>query len=298
MEADKFEHAYADLDGVRLHYARAGEGELVVFVHGFPEFWYAWKNQLAEFSRDHLAVAYDTRGINLSSKPEGVSDYAPKHLIADLKGLIAHLGHQLAVVVGHDWGGVGAWAFALAHPDMVAKLVIINAPHPGVFTRLLREDRAQQKASGYMLKYRSAEAEDYLLGDGCAELRKSILDPGRAQGYFDDQDAAQYLAAWTQPGAMTAALNYYRAMRMTPPHKDGTPAQAPGIDPARLTVRVPTLVVWGMKDRFLLPQNLDGLEDYVPDLRVHRSAEGSHWVIHECPDEVNRTLRAFLDGEI
>ena len=105
-------------------------------------------------------------------------------------------------------------------------------------------------------------------------------------------------AAWTQPGAMTAALNYYRAMPMTPPHKDGTQAAAPEIDPARLTVRVPTLVIWGMKDRHLLPQNLHGLEDYVPDLRVHRIADGSHWVVHECPDEVNQTIRSFLAGEI
>ncbi len=289
----EFAHAYADVNGVRLHYASAGEGPLLLFLHGFPEFWYAWRRQLAEFGRDYLAVACDMRGYNLSAKPEGVAAYRSKHLVADVAGLIDQLGQGRCVLVGHDWGGSVAWATAIARPDLVDQLIIVNAPHPGIFGRLLAGDPDQQRASGYMLKYRGAGAEDYLTRDDCRELRTSIIELGISRGYFDDADGAAYLDAWRQPGAVAGMLNYYRAMQMAPPHRDGTPAQIPALDDGRLAVRVPTLVIWGMADRFLLPQNLDGLEDYVSDLRVHRIADGTHWVIHEFPGEVNAAIRAF-----
>lgn len=297
-KANEFAHAYTDVNGVRLHYARTGEGPLLLFLHGFPEFWYAWRLQLAEFGRNHLAVACDLRGYNLSAKPDGVAAYRTKHLVADVAGLIGKLGGGRCVLVGHDWGGSVAWATAIARPELVDKLVIVNAPHPGIFARLLASDPAQQKASGYMLKYRSKEAEDYLLRDDCRELRKSIVDLGKAKGYFDDADGEAYLASWRQPGAVGAMLNYYRAMAMTPPHKDGSPALVAELEESRLVVNVPTLVIWGMEDRFLLPPNLDGLEAYVPDLRVHRIETGTHWVIHEHPAEVSKAINQFLDGEI
>jgi pimeloyl-ACP methyl ester carboxylesterase len=288
-------HGYADANGMRLHYASAGASgdPLMLFLHGFPEFWYAWRRQLAEFGRDRHAVAGDMRGYNLSSKPDGVDAYRTKHLVADVAGLIGALGHRSCVLVGHDWGGSVAWATAIARPDLVDQLIIVNAPHPGIFGRLLAGDADQQRASGYMLKYRGAGAEDYLTRDDCRELRTSIIELGISRGYFDDADGAAYLDAWRQPGAVAGMLNYYRAMQMAPPHRDGTPAQIPALDDGRLAVRVPTLVIWGMADRFLLPQNLDGLEDYVSDLRVHRIADGTHWVIHEFPGEVNAAIRAF-----
>ncbi len=288
-------HGYADANGMRLHYASAGASgdPLMLFLHGFPEFWYAWRRQLAEFGRDRHAVAGDMRGYNLSSKPDGVDAYRTKHLVADVAGLIGALGHRSCVLVGHDWGGSVAWATAIARPDLVDQLIIVNAPHPGIFGRLLAGDPDQQRASGYMLKYRGAGAEDYLTRDDCRELRTSIIELGKSRGYFDDADGAAYLDAWRQPGAVAGMLNYYRAMQMAPPHRDGTPAQIPALDDGRLAVRVPTLVIWGMADRFLLPQNLDGLEDYVSDLRVHRIADGTHWVIHEFPGEVNAAIRAF-----
>lgn len=266
----------------------------MVFVHGFPEFWYAWRKLLLEFSRDHLAVAYDQRGYNLSGKPEGVENYRTSHLIADLAAVIREFGHRQAVVVGHDWGGVVAWAFAIAHPEMVEKLIVGNAPHPGVFARLLASDPAQQRASGYIAKYREGGAEDYLSRDDFKVLRETVTAPGVAAGYFDEEDAEAYLSAWRQPGAPTAMLNFYRAMQLAPPHKDGAPAQIPQIDPAGVSVAVPTLVIWGMKDRYLLPQNLDGLGDFVPDLTIHRIAEATHWVFHEYPEEAVRVIRDFL----
>ena len=125
-------HRYADVNGVSLHYATEGSGPLILFVHGFPEFWYAWKNQLAEFGRDHHAVAPDMRGYNLSSKPPAVEQYAVPHLVEDLSQLARHLGHERFTLVAHDWGGVAAWAFAMVHPDRLERLIVVNAPHPVV----------------------------------------------------------------------------------------------------------------------------------------------------------------------
>lgn len=296
MADPEFEHRWCHGDSIRLHCAAVGDGPLIVFVHGFPEFWYAWRRHLVEFGRDHLAVAYDQRGYNLSGKPEGVENYRSAHLVADLAAVIREFGHERAIVVGHDWGGVVAWAFAIAHPEMVEKLIIGNAPHPGVFARLLASDPDQRRASGYIAKYQGSDAEAYLSRDDFAVLRETVTGPGEAAGYFDGEDVEAYLSAWRQPGALTAMLNFYRAMQMKPPHKDGGSAQIPEFPPDSVAVAVPTLVFWGMKDRYLLPQNLDGLEDFVPDLTVHRIADATHWVFHEYPEETARAMRSFLQG--
>jgi len=287
------DHGYADVDGVRLHYARRGldDAPLIVFVHGFPEFWYAWKEQLAHFGGDFLAVAYDQRGFNLSAKPEGVEAYRPAALTADLAGLIRHFGRDKAVVVGHDWGGVTAWAFAMRHPEMTERLAIVNAPHPAVFGRLLAEDADQQAASAYMTEWRKPGAAAKLLENDCARLRRVVTDPLKEAGVFDDDDERAYVANWQVAGALDASLNYYRAMALKPPAEGGAP---PAVNADHVTVRVPALVIWGMKDSALLPQNLDGLDAYVPDLTVHRIATGTHWVVHEFPDEVNAAIRGFV----
>jgi len=294
MAKSDFEHRWCEGDGVRLHCAAIGDGPPILFVHGFPEFWYAWRKLLLEFGRDHQAIAYDQRGYNLSGKPEGVENYRSSHLVADLARVIRGFGHERAVVVGHDWGGVGAWAFAIARPEMVEKLVIGNAPHPGVFARLMASDPDQQRASGYIVKYQSSDAETYLSRDDFAVLRATVTRPGEAAGYFSAEDTEAYLSAWRQPGALTAMLNFYRAMQIKPPHKDGAPAQIPTVDPAALSVTAPTLVIWGFRDRYLLPQNLDGLEDFVPNLTVHRIAKATHWLFHEYPEEIARVMRDFL----
>ena len=298
MAEAEIEHGYCDGDGVRLHYASAGDGPPIVFIHGFPEFWYAWRHLLVDFARDHRAVAYDQRGYNLSDKPTDVDHYRSGQLVADLAALIRHIGHERAIVMGHDWGGVVAWAFAIARPEMVEKLVIANAPHPGVFARLLTSDRDQQRASGYIAKYRRRGADDYLQRDDFAVLRETVVAPGLSAGYFDTADADAYLAAWRQPGAVAGMLNYYRSMQIAPPDKDGSPVSVPSIDPESLRVKVPTLVVWGMKDRYLLPQNLDGLDLFVPELKVHRIAEGTHWVVHEHPDDVIGVTRNFIKDRL
>jgi pimeloyl-ACP methyl ester carboxylesterase len=294
-------HDYADVNGVRLHYARAGTGPLIVFVHGFPEFWYEWKNQLVEFSRDHTAVAPDMRGYNLSSKPAELSAYQIPNLVEDLRALTSELmksaGATRFTLVAHDWGGVVAWVFAALHPEMLDKLVIVNAPHPTVFARLLRENAGQQQASQYMLMFRGPQAEAVLSANSYALLTSMVLGAGLKDGTVSEADKAMYVEAWSQPGALTGGLNYYRASGIGPASPGASGATPPAAEAAplpSLVVRVPTLVIWGEKDTALLTGNLDGLDQVVPKLTIRRIPEGTHWVVREKPAEVNRLIREFL----
>jgi pimeloyl-ACP methyl ester carboxylesterase len=284
-------HAEAEVNGVRLHYAAAGTGSLVMFVHGFPEFWYEWRRQLVDFGRDHLAVAPDMRGYNLSSRPTDLEDYVVPKLIEDIRGLAEHLGHRRFTLVAHDWGGAVAWAFAMAHPGMLERAVLINAPHPAVFARLLRDDPAQQKASQYMLLFRSPQAEEVLSADGHQALRLALGDVWERR--FTDEDRRMYLEAWSRPGGLTGGLNWYRAARVGPPSGDAPAGSL--IDPARLPViDVPTLVIWGEQDRALTIGNLDGLDKHVRHLTVTRVPDGTHWVVHEQPELITREIRNFM----
>ena len=288
-----FRHDYANVNGVRLHYATTGSGKLMLFVHGFPEFWYAWKDQLAEFGRDHCAVALDMRGYNLSDKPEAVEQYAIKYLVEDLRALARSLGHERFILVAHDWGGAVAWALAINHPECVEKLVIVNSPHPAVFARELAENPVQQKASQYMLAFRSRKTEAMLAADNYAALVGIVMGEGLQKGHFTEQDRQAYIAAWSQPGALTGGLNYYRASRVGPPSGD---EQARTFEPGArsMDVRVPTLVIWGERDVALTPGNLEGLDAYVSDLTIRRIPNGTHWVVHEQPAVVNGYIREFI----
>jgi pimeloyl-ACP methyl ester carboxylesterase len=298
QNAPAISHEYADVNGVKLHYARAGHGPLIMFLHGFPEFWYEWKSQIAEFSRDHTVVAPDLRGYNLSSKPTDLSAYQIPKLVEDVHALAAEVmktgDGRTFTLVGHDWGGVLAWVFAAQHAQMLDKLVIINAPHPTIFARELRENPAQQQASQYMLMFRGPNAEETLSADSFARLKQAVLSNA------SPEDEAKYVEAWSQPGALTGGLNYYRASAVGPPTTPSGPAAAspPASSIAAmgpLVVKVPTLVIWGEKDTALLTGNLNGLEDVVPQLTVRRIPEGTHWVPRENADEVNGMIREFLE---
>lgn len=290
------QHHYVDFDDVRLHYVDAGDGPLMLFVHGFPEFWHAWQGQLEEFSKDHHAVALDLRGHNLSGKPADVKAYRPKHLVADLRRLIDHLGGRPAIVVAHDWGGAAAWNLAAEHPEAIEKLVIINSPHPVTFARELRDSSAQQKASQYMLWLRKPGAAEKLLENDCARLAAMLSQSTADPRWLTAELLARYREAWTRPGALDASLNFYRASPLHPPTPEEPGPAALQLDPAAFTVRVPTLVIWGERDTALLPGLLDGLDALVPQLTLKRIPDGSHWVIHERPEEVNRLIRDFIES--
>jgi len=291
-----FEHKYADVNNVRLHYVTVGKGKLIMFLHGFPEFWYEWKKQLAEFGRDYQAVAPDMRGYNLSSRPVEVEQYRMKYLVEDIRALAEHLGHKKFSLVAHDWGGGVAWPFAMRYPEYLEKLVIINAVHSAIFLRELRDNPAQQKASQYILMHRTPEAEDILAKNNYAVLVSNLLEDGLKLGYFREEDKKAYIEAWSRPGALTGGLNYYRATHLG--SFTGESDDVLSADPSLFTVRVPTLVIWGEKDRWLLTWlltgNLKGLDKYVPNLTVKRIPDGSHWVIHEKPALVNSCIRDFI----
>ena len=288
MSEHHFEHHTEQINGIRLHYVTEGTGPLIVFLHGFPEFWYAWKEQLIEFGRDHLAVAPDLRGYNLSDKPQGVEQYRMHLLLEDIRQLIAHLGAQRCILVGHDWGGAVAWAFAIFFPQFLEKLIIINSPHPVVFQRELRENPAQQQASQYMLTFRRPDAEERI-GNNSPD---GLVEGSSLASVLSPEDLAMYRQAWAQPGALTAGLNYYRASGLGPVTTEAG-QELPPINQLP-PITVPTLVIWGEQDKALLTGNLQGLDQYVSNLTIKRIPEGTHWVIHEQPTLVNKYIRDFI----
>jgi pimeloyl-ACP methyl ester carboxylesterase len=286
-------HDYASVNGVRLHYAHAGQGPLILFLHGFPEFWYCWNKQLENLGRDHFAVAPDMRGFNLSDCPAEVKQYKARILVEDVRQLAEHLGQKKFVLVAHDWGGAVAWAYAMAHPHTLSKLIIVNSPHPVPFARELAHNPAQDAASQYMNLLRSDKAERVLAQNNYERLAQMTLD-GWGKGAIDAAQKALYLEAWSRPGALTGSLNYYRASPLYPPTGNDPGARALKLEPADFMVRVPTMVVWGMRDKALLPGNLVGLQDCVPDLRIERLPGASHWVMHEEPERLNQLIRGFI----
>jgi pimeloyl-ACP methyl ester carboxylesterase len=292
-----FQNQYADVNGMRLHYVSVGTGKLVMFVHGFPEFWAEWENQLVEFGKDHQAVALDMRGYNLSSKPANVESYHVKYLTEDLRALAEHLEHKKFILVGHDWGGAVAWSAAMRYPECVEKLIIINSPHPAVFARELLHNPAQQEASQYMLMFRTPEAERILSENNYAGLMQTLSQFG-SKWEMTKEIRSRYIEAWSRPGALTGGLNYYRMSPLYPPTSKNDEEKIKGIlnlPHEMLEVKVPTLIIWGELDQALLTGNLEGLGEYVSHLTIRRIADGSHWVTHEQPELVNSLIRDFLN---
>ena len=283
-------------DGIELHAVEAGEGPPVLLLHGFPEFWHGWRRQLpALAAAGFRALAPDQRGYNSSEKPEGVEAYRLDRLVADVAALIEGEAGGAARLVGHDWGGAVAWATAIRRPELVERLAVLNAPHPAAYRRAVRRPR-QLLRSWYVLFFQlpalpeaAIRALDYAALDW---IFRSTARPGA----FDDGDVAACKAALDRPGALEAALNWYRAN--LPP--DGEPGGGEGPDRERARagrVEAPTLVLWGERDPWLGVELLDGLDRWVPDLQVERRPDAGHWLAAEAPGWVNRRLVDFLGGD-
>lgn len=287
---------FATLDnGTRLHYASAGQqGQpLILFVHGFPEFWYEWAAQLPEFGRDYFAVAPDLRGFNLSDMPADLSAYKAKHIVDDLRLLIQHLGYQKAIVVAHDWGGAVSWNMAIALPAMIEKLIIINSPHPYLFMQALANDPAQKAASEYMNWLRATDSETALAKDDFALMDGFFNGMGQAQAtWFDQATRGRYHDCWRK--GLSGGVNYYRASPLHPPTAENQGPLQLHLNPDDFKVNVPTRIIWGENDKALPKTLLNGIEDFVTDVRIERIAEGSHWIIHEQPERINQLIRQFL----
>ncbi len=287
---------HADLgDGIRLHYASAGRqgAPLMLFMHGFPEFWYAWKDLLPHYGQRHFAVAPDLRGYNLSSRPAEPEAYKIGRLIEDIDRLIKALGYQDAIVVAHDWGGALAWSVAISRPQLISRLVMMNAPHPIPFARALATDPAQQAASQYMNWLRRPGSEDVLAADDFALMQKFLRGFSEA-AWLDGPTLAAYKEAWGQPGAIRGGVNWYRASPMYPATDTDPGATRLELREEDFIVPMPTLLIWGEQDQALLPVLLDGIERVVPRLRIVRIPDATHWLVHEKPGLIRAAIDDFI----
>ncbi len=296
--------------GVTLSCRAAGaRGQpVLVFLHGFPEAAFVWDAMLAHFSRPenggYRCVAPNLRGFEKSSAPADVSAYRAKFLIQDLAALIAteSPGAPLACLVAHDWGGAVAWGLANKMPQLIARLAIVNSPHPGTFLRELQNNPRQQAASAYMNFLIRPDAERVLAEDDYKRLF-GFFTAGNDASWLTGAVRQQYRDVWngpagSPPGAgLTGGCNYYRASPLRPPRPEDPAAAAVTLPRDMLTVEVPTLVLWAMEDVALPPELIDGLDEYIGDLTLEKVAGATHWIVHERPDFVAARLAAFLGAK-
>ena len=261
------------------------DGPLVILLHGFPEFWYGWRRQILPLAQaGYRVLVPDQRGYHISDKPRKLREYKLDKLAGDVRGLIDDADRDTAVVVGHDWGGLVAWRAAMQFPERVEKLVVLNASHPTAFRHALLHSRQQRRNSRYMLGFQVPGLPEAALSrDRFARLRRTLERSSRP-GTFSDDDFERYVEAWSGPGALTGMLAWYRALRF------------PLSSPADGRVRQPTLLIWGLRDRFVDEELVEPTLALCDDARVERIAEATHWVQHEEPERVNRALLEFLGG--
>jgi epoxide hydrolase 4 len=283
-ERTELRDGYAEVGDVRLHYVEAGDGPLIVLLHGFPEFWFGWRLQIAPLAdAGFRVVAPDMRGYNLSSRPAGIAAYSADRLAADVRGLIRERGAESALLVGHDWGGTVAWATAISHPEVVDRLAILNAAHPRRLQQGLRNPRQLRKSWYFFFFQLPALPERRVRARQWRFFRRFLSD---ARPAYTPEEIDRYVEAWSQPGAAAAMINYYRA----------AVRQSPKQAQAQLRpISAPTLVIWGQRDRYLGPELAEPDRDDVPNLdRVERLPDASHWVHHDEPERVTRLLTDFF----
>jgi pimeloyl-ACP methyl ester carboxylesterase len=285
-------HGYAQVGGVRLHYAERGSGgRLVILLHGFPECWYSWRHQLMALGDGYTVVAPDMRGYNLSDKPSRVEDYKINLLVDDVTGLIRHFGERQAAVVGHDWGAGVAWAVAQTHPEYVWKLVALQVPPMAVWRANLTLRQALR--SWYMLFFQLPRVPEWLMSARDfafveRTLKKTVARPGT----FTDADIDVYKKALSEPGALTAAVNYYRANFVSLFFK-GQRKKEEDLSDER--IRVPTLFIYGEQDHAVVPETVRDVASYIDaPYREVRIKQSAHWVQNEAVEEVNAALNSFL----
>lgn len=281
--------------GVELDVAVAGHptNPAIILLHGFPESHRTWRHQIADLAQDHFVLAPDQRGFAKSSKPAGVENYTPDKPVADMIALADRFDIQRFTLVGHDWGGAIAWMAALNHPDRVARLIIVNAPHPFIFQKSLFDDMAQREASQYITAFRNTDLEKHIDSIGLsAFFDGSFMRHTDFEKVKDEKPV--YLEQWGQPGAMTAMLNWYRASAVQVPAMDETPERPAFLDGPFPSLKMPTLVIWGMGDKALLPVQLEGLEALVPDLTVRKLEGVGHFAPWEAPEKVTGAMREWF----
>lgn len=282
----ELEHSHIETNGIKLHVVQAGpkSGVPVVLLHGFPEFWYGWRNQIpALVEAGCRVIVPDQRGYNLSDKPKGVKNYRVEELVKDIIGLIDALEYEKVNLVGHDWGAVVAWTLAILHPERLHKLGIMNVPHPAVMRRFLTRDLEQMRRSWYVFFFQLPWfPERFMSADDWRGAVSALRGSGKVHT-FTKADVAKYKEAWSQPGAMTSMLNWYRAVIRHMPKLPSDPR-----------VKVRTLMMWGVKDFALSHRMARPSMDYVDEGNLIFFPEATHWVQHDEAEEVNHYLIDFI----
>jgi pimeloyl-ACP methyl ester carboxylesterase len=284
-----WQHCFVPTNNIRLHCVTQGEGDLVVLLHGFPEFWYSWRFQLPALAKHFKVVVPDLRGYNDSDKPR--EGYDLDTLARDICGLVENLGYTRAHIVGHDWGGAIAWYLAHRFPQVTDRLAILNAPHPQRFMRELVSNLDQLRRSWYVLAFQVPNLPEWLIQQNLKDIVKNLFhDQAIRKGAFSRQDTEIYQAALEKPGVLTAALNYYRNL-LSP--QSWLRSWGRSLDP----VIAPTLVLWGEDDTFLSRNLVEGVEKFVrAPFKVSLVPHCGHWIQQEAPQTVNRELLQFLRG--
>ncbi|MGH9627794.1 MAG: alpha/beta fold hydrolase [Bryobacteraceae bacterium] len=273
-------------NGIELHIAESGasDGPLVFLLHGFPEFWYGWRNQITRLAEEGFhVIAPDQRGYNLSDKPKGINSYDLDHLGADIAGLADQFGQDTFSIAGHDWGASVGWWLAGQHPQRVRKLAALNAPHPAVWLEAMRNNPAQKRKSRYVRLFKLPYLPEFLLSFGNYKaLATSLRSSMRAEA-FSETELERYRNAWSQPGAITAMIHWYRALL----RKSLMPA-------AEYRISCPTIVIWGLHDAYAEPELAEASVRLCPNGRVSYFDQSTHWVLHDEPDRAGSVLADFL----
>lgn len=272
---ENWRHGYADSDGVSIHYVTAGAGPLVVMIHGFPDFWYTWRELIPVLAPSYRVVAIDQRGYNLSDKPDGVENYKVDKLVGDVKSVIEHFDEDKAIVIGHDWGGMVAWSFAMTYPEMTEKLVVLNLPHPNGISRELATNSDQQMNSQYARDFQKDDAASHLTPEG---LTFWIADPDIRK---------KYVEAFKR-SSIEGMLNYYKANYPKEPYQTNNPADLP-------KVKCPVILIHGLRDKALHASGLNNTWEWVAnDLMILTIPEADHFVQRDAPEKVHRAISHFL----
>ena len=271
-------HHYANNDGVKIHYVQAGEvGPLIVMLHGFPDFWYSWNEQIIALKNTHRVVAMDLRGYNRSDKPKGINHYSITKLVSDVESVIRDLGQKKAVVVGHDWGGMVAWNFAMLRPQMTERLIVLNLPHPKALSRELANNPDQQRNSQYARDFQKPNSHKYLNAE---KLTSWVKDKKKRKKYFEAMNRSDF----------EAMLNYYKRNYPKPPYLEDKS------EPIRLNM--PVLLIHGLDDKALLHGALSRTWEWIDsDLTLVTVPGAGHFVHHDKPDFINQTLKMWLMRE-
>ncbi len=286
--AYSLEEQYYPVNGIRLHVVESGpaDGPVLLFLHGFPEFWYGWRKQIPYFAAlGYRVVAPDGRGYNLSSKPAGIGSYKISEVKQDIVELIKQLGVEKVYLAGHDWGAIVAWNLAIFYPQYLRKLIILNVPHPVVARQTFRKRPDQWRRSWYVFFIQLPWLPEKLVSRGGFKLLKWMLRRTSLPGTFSAEDLQHYQQAWSQPGSFTAMLNWYRGLRY---------GNQPNARMAKGLIEVPALVIWGAKDAFLRAEMAAKSVKKCRNGRLLLLPEATHWIQHEKPDIVNQAIEQFL----